>query len=127
MGPRGHIFHTQTTPARTLSVPVGQRKAGYNKNLSGTLQPSTLHASSSAKTFGTTSSATTAAGLDLGIDSSSPHALPTRGHAQSDFVYRSWHSTHRSSCRSRTEWLKKRHAQIKGEIRNIKVLGVIAS
>merc|ERR1712232_488446 len=64
---------------------------------------------------------------DLGIDSSSPLALPTRGHAQSDFVYRSWHSTHRSSCRDRTEWLKKRHAQIKGEIRNIKVLGVIAS
>lgn len=122
--PRGHLFHTQTTPPRALSVPVGQRKAGYNK--STTLVASgTLNASSSAKTFGTTS--TTAVGLDLGIDSNHPLALPTRGHAASDFVYRSWHSTHKSSCRSRTEWLKKRHAQIKGEIRNLKVLGVIAS
>lgn len=121
--PRGHIFHTQITPPRPLSVPVGQRKAGY-KSLDGT-----LNMSSSTKTLGTTASGTSAATLDLGRDhnswSNSPRMLPSRGHAASDFVYKSWHSTYKSSCRSRTEWLEKRDAQLKGEIRNIKVLGVI--
>lgn len=53
--------------------------------------------------------------------------LPTRGHASSDHVYRTWNAKEWSKSRTRTEWLGKSHHEdkVKGEIRNIRVLGMI--
>lgn len=121
--PLGHMYHTQTTPPRALSVP--NKRGGGPLVLNMTLGATSMKASASQHTLANSSVSEPASTSTLGFADSSLLSLPTRGHAASDFVYRSWHSTHKNSSRSRTEWLGRADAQIYGEIRNIKVLGMV--
>jgi len=170
--PRGHMYHTQSTPARSLSLAHHTRGPGYDgqgvphnplisttKSLGTVSSKAALLASTgslpkdgslakliangSAKklpsiggstmmsvgetTLKTTSrsSVGTTAGKTAMQQDIDGEELPTRGHAASDFVYSTWHSNTFRDCRTRSQWLSKSEARHQGEIRNIRVLGVV--
>eukprot|EP00928_Gymnodinium_smaydae_P082147 TRINITY_DN65552_c0_g1_i1.p1 TRINITY_DN65552_c0_g1~~TRINITY_DN65552_c0_g1_i1.p1 ORF type:complete len:304 (-),score=36.94 TRINITY_DN65552_c0_g1_i1:119-934(-) len=151
--PKGHMYHTQTTPPRSLSVPARPVRASASGSLhSGSTSPLSQSVTGSGgilKSIAQTGSVSakmiaTASALDLASSESrilvgtgrgrdepgmpphhDPVDLPTRGHAASDFVYRSWHADEWSHSRLRTEWMEKTDRRHKGEIRNIRVLGII--
>eukprot|EP00929_Paragymnodinium_shiwhaense_P112166 TRINITY_DN80424_c0_g1_i1.p1 TRINITY_DN80424_c0_g1~~TRINITY_DN80424_c0_g1_i1.p1 ORF type:complete len:312 (+),score=27.52 TRINITY_DN80424_c0_g1_i1:139-936(+) len=146
--PRGHCWHTQNTPPRSLSLPtVGAGVVKNNPTAKVALLPPGVSVTSTGRTLEQTLPyASTGTGANFSMMESTllltgsqplshpdpnhemqvPY-LPTKGHASSDHVYRTWNAKEWSKSRTRTEWLTKshRHDKVLGEIRNIRVLGMI--